>query len=221
MGEQMIPAGWYPDPTGDATKLRWWDGANWADSTCNVWAEPVPHERQTTIAWPGPNPYQQQTPHVWAPPSMNTIGSDEYLCALYIEGKKGGQKPEMAKKALKKGYSFSWFAVLTGPIYFVYRKCYIEAAVIIAVIVALAYLPFELPSLIDRVLYVAYGALFYPFYRIHMKRAIVTARQEGLDEAALQKLRRRGGTNLGLALGLGAVVLLLLVLVIYLMFTAV
>lgn len=24
-------AGWYPDPAGDATKLRYWDGAQWTD----------------------------------------------------------------------------------------------------------------------------------------------------------------------------------------------
>ncbi len=23
--------GWYPDPAGDPTKLRWWDGANWTE----------------------------------------------------------------------------------------------------------------------------------------------------------------------------------------------
>lgn len=23
--------GWYPDPAGDPTKLRWWDGTNWTD----------------------------------------------------------------------------------------------------------------------------------------------------------------------------------------------
>lgn len=25
-------AGWYPDPMGDATKLRYWDGAAWTDN---------------------------------------------------------------------------------------------------------------------------------------------------------------------------------------------
>lgn len=25
-------AGWYPDPSGDTTKLRWWDGNQWTDN---------------------------------------------------------------------------------------------------------------------------------------------------------------------------------------------
>lgn len=25
-------AGWYPDPSGDKTKLRWWDGNQWTDN---------------------------------------------------------------------------------------------------------------------------------------------------------------------------------------------
>lgn len=25
-------AGWYPDPSGDQTKLRWWDGNQWTDN---------------------------------------------------------------------------------------------------------------------------------------------------------------------------------------------
>lgn len=26
------PAGWYPDPSGDITKLRYWDGSAWTDN---------------------------------------------------------------------------------------------------------------------------------------------------------------------------------------------
>jgi hypothetical protein len=28
-----IPAGWYPDPAGDTTKIRYWDGQAWTDQT--------------------------------------------------------------------------------------------------------------------------------------------------------------------------------------------
>jgi len=27
----QIPAGWYPDPSGDVNKIRYWDGFNWTD----------------------------------------------------------------------------------------------------------------------------------------------------------------------------------------------
>jgi hypothetical protein len=28
-----IPAGWYPDPAGDTTKIRYWNGTAWTDQT--------------------------------------------------------------------------------------------------------------------------------------------------------------------------------------------
>ena len=31
MADNQTPAGWYPDPSGDATKMRYWDGNNWTD----------------------------------------------------------------------------------------------------------------------------------------------------------------------------------------------
>lgn len=31
MAENQASAGWYPDPAGDATKLRYWDGSQWTD----------------------------------------------------------------------------------------------------------------------------------------------------------------------------------------------
>jgi hypothetical protein len=33
MTDAQIPAGWYPDPAGDQTKIRYWDGQNWTDQT--------------------------------------------------------------------------------------------------------------------------------------------------------------------------------------------
>jgi hypothetical protein len=33
MADGQIPAGWYPDPAGDATKIRYWDGTAWTDQT--------------------------------------------------------------------------------------------------------------------------------------------------------------------------------------------
>jgi hypothetical protein len=33
MTDPQIPAGWYPDPAGDATRIRYWDGQAWTDQT--------------------------------------------------------------------------------------------------------------------------------------------------------------------------------------------
>ena len=33
MTDAQVPAGWYPDPAGDASKIRYWDGQNWTDQT--------------------------------------------------------------------------------------------------------------------------------------------------------------------------------------------
>ncbi len=44
---ETAQAGWYPDPSGDATKLRYWDGERWtddyADAQPNAQAVPRPH----------------------------------------------------------------------------------------------------------------------------------------------------------------------------------
>jgi hypothetical protein len=31
MSENQVPAGWYPDPAGDTSKIRYWNGSAWAD----------------------------------------------------------------------------------------------------------------------------------------------------------------------------------------------
>jgi len=52
------PAGWYPDPSGDASKIRYWDGAQWTDQyqdNPNVVAAP-----EQTYAVAEQQPYQQQ-----------------------------------------------------------------------------------------------------------------------------------------------------------------
>ena len=30
------PQGWYPDPSGDSSKIRWWDGSKWTDHVRDV-----------------------------------------------------------------------------------------------------------------------------------------------------------------------------------------
>ena len=31
MAEQTVAPGWYPDPSGSAGSLRWWDGQQWGE----------------------------------------------------------------------------------------------------------------------------------------------------------------------------------------------
>jgi len=174
MDETKAPPGWYPDPAGDTTKLRYWDGENWTGSLQDVQLQPAAYEGQPLSAVSEP--------------------SDEYLCGAFIEGQRGKPKPDMIPKALGQKFGFSVFALLIGPIYFVYRKCYWEAIAIIAIAFASGYLPFDIPDFLFDLLW---SFMFYPLYRVRVKRAIGKARSEGLSEAALQRLRGTGGVNIG------------------------
>jgi hypothetical protein len=71
MADTQIPAGWYADPAGDTTKLRYWDGVSWTEQTCDATAltgqvsQPMtapanPYAQPT--APPPANPYQQGIP---------------------------------------------------------------------------------------------------------------------------------------------------------------
>ena len=68
-------AGWYADPAGDATKLRWWDGTQWTENYTSAQGQapavattPAPAQSQSQIApstpgagayQPGQQPYSQ------------------------------------------------------------------------------------------------------------------------------------------------------------------
>jgi hypothetical protein len=65
MTENQTPAGWYPDPSGDTTKTRYWDGNAWTNDFQDVQsaAQPatatgtVPGATQTTGTPAAYNPY--------------------------------------------------------------------------------------------------------------------------------------------------------------------
>lgn len=44
----VAQAGWYPDPTGDTTRIRYWDGAQWTDQYQYV--NPAPEAEATSAA---------------------------------------------------------------------------------------------------------------------------------------------------------------------------
>lgn len=56
-------AGWYADPAGDATKLRYWDGTKWTDSCMDAAAAQTAPVGQPTqpVAQPTAQPVEQPT----------------------------------------------------------------------------------------------------------------------------------------------------------------
>lgn len=54
-------AGWYPDPSGDKTKLRWWDGNQWTDNYADAVTAQQPQQAQ---------PVQPQQPQQQAQPTQ-------------------------------------------------------------------------------------------------------------------------------------------------------
>lgn len=69
-------AGWYPDPSGDQTKLRWWDGNQWTDNYADAVVPQQPMQPQQAqqvaqpqqpvqpVAQPQQDPQQQETAQV-------------------------------------------------------------------------------------------------------------------------------------------------------------
>ena len=63
-----VPAGWYPDPSGNASKFRYWDGAQWTDQLQDRFAQEAPSQ-PTYGAVPG-QPYQPGQPAYGAVPAQ-------------------------------------------------------------------------------------------------------------------------------------------------------
>ncbi len=54
-------AGWYPDPAGDQTKLRWWDGNQWTENYTNYTPQPA-QNASVVPAQPAQQPAVQAQP---------------------------------------------------------------------------------------------------------------------------------------------------------------
>ena len=56
-------AGWYPDPSGDTTKLRWWDGNQWTDNYADAvipQQQPAQPQMPQSQSQPAAQPQSQQ-----------------------------------------------------------------------------------------------------------------------------------------------------------------
>ena len=75
-----IPAGWYPDPSGNADQLRYWNGSQWTDNYAPACAEGTQPEAPTPESQPEyvsaqTIPNQQQT---YMPPQYNQSYQQPY-----------------------------------------------------------------------------------------------------------------------------------------------
>jgi hypothetical protein len=86
MPDGQQPAGWYSDPAGDATKLRYWDGNNWTeqlmDAATSQAATPSANPYETTITTPTyptdqNQPYGQQQPYQTQYVQPVPVGKDQ------------------------------------------------------------------------------------------------------------------------------------------------
>jgi hypothetical protein len=91
-----------------------------------------------------------------------------------------------------RGGGFSWPAFLSGPCWFLYRKMWAIAAVVIAAAVALAFLPIGGGAGIG--IGIALGAFAYRVYVQHAIARITKLRREN-GTIGLDPLRRAGGVS--------------------------
>jgi hypothetical protein len=99
MADEQIPAGWYPDPAGDTSKIRYWDGQTWTEQTQSAVnpelaagaapdaysysasapppAQPAQPQAQqpmpSTIGSAAPNPYAEGQPAIPSQPMSQPI----------------------------------------------------------------------------------------------------------------------------------------------------
>ena len=91
MTENQTPAGWYADPAGDPTKIRYWDGQNWTEqlkdanaaAPAYTPATPMPSYGVTQGAPVDPyNPAPQQQTYNYQQTNMAAGGKDQKGLAI-------------------------------------------------------------------------------------------------------------------------------------------
>lgn len=80
MADQQIQAGWYPDPTGDVTTIRYWDGQGWTDQT-----QPAPIQQpQGGLQVPTQPVYAPNQTPVYSPVAQGTDRKGLATAALVL-----------------------------------------------------------------------------------------------------------------------------------------
>lgn len=145
---------------------------------------------------------------------------EAYSC--FERGDKPCANSTVVNKLMHQGYSFSWFALLVGAPYYIYRGQYaigipwIVCEILIGLLNYNSYL-FNALSNIDLIVQIAMAFAFYPIYQNAANKAIRQGVEAGYDERGLcLYLQNKGGTHLGLALGLFFVQLILSTVAMYL-----
>ena len=158
--------------------------------------------------------------HIMSTSEGESIDLPEWqVYRAYLEGSNLVQKPKMLDKMNRNGVAFSWFTLLLGPIYYVYRKQYIAGWLYFLGINVLSLLltalsVFVSPMLpvnwIDSLLWclllslivlyaanIAMSFAFYPLYRRSAKRAYENWKIEGGEDMgdAIRYLEKKGGIS--------------------------
>lgn len=82
MSETQAPAGWYPDPAGDTTKLRYWDGIQWTEQ----WQDVVAAPQQTPVQTPAATNAQYVNPQMYAQAPVQTKDKSNLAIASLVLG---------------------------------------------------------------------------------------------------------------------------------------
>lgn len=84
-----LQAGWYPDPSGDATKQRYWDGAQWTDNYRDVGQAAQPTESVAPATPVAPAPVAPTQP---VPPAQPMQPQPQVQQQTYVPASAGAPK---------------------------------------------------------------------------------------------------------------------------------
>lgn len=122
-------AGWYADPAGDASKLRYWDGTKWTDSCMDAAAATAAPQGEPATAQPQPGAaysaaYQQPAA---TPPTGIPVTPQPNACAQpgTVAGQPGAAAPNAAQPTYAQTSVYVNYAdpaYADAPLYYVNQQ---------------------------------------------------------------------------------------------------